>query len=148
MPVLESVLLALMRTVVRDIHHEQFLLQDVPPHENEGHSKKDDPIEQAVQFLKTHYPQPLVLDEVARRFFLSRAQFTRKFRERTGQSFLEFLNERRLEQAGRLLRETDWTAAMIAKYIGFASPAHFHQLFFRKTGLTPMQFRKQAQERK
>jgi AraC-like DNA-binding protein len=147
-PVLESVLLALIRTVARDIYHEQFLLQDVPPHEIEGHDREDDPIQQAMQFLKTHYPQPLVLDDVARRFFLSRAQFTRKFRERTGQSFLEFLNERRLDQAVRLLHETDWTVGMIAKYIGFASPAHFHQLFFRKTGLTPIQFRKQAQERK
>jgi AraC-like DNA-binding protein len=142
--VLESLLLCLMRALWRDIAGKRFLLQEVPPHENAEYSASGDPLDQAVQYLGTHFAGPLVLDDVARRFLFSRADFTRKFRERTGQSFLEFLNVRRLEQARKYLRETDWTAAMIAHYVGFASPAHFHHLFRRETGQTPMQFREAA----
>jgi two-component system response regulator YesN len=142
--VLESLLLCLMRALWRDIAGRRFLLQEIPPHESAEYSTSGDPLDQAIQYLSTHFAGPLVLDEVARRFLFSRADFTRKFRERTGQSFLEFLNARRLEQARKFLSETDWTAAMIAHYVGFASPAHFHHLFRRETGQTPMEFREAA----
>lgn len=141
--VFESLLLSLLKVILRDIQQEQYLLQDVPPHEG-TRSSGSDLLEQAVQYLNTHYAQPLALEEVAHRFFMSRAQFTRKFRERTGQSFLEFLNARRLEQAQRLLVETDWTAVMIARYVGFGSAIYFHRIFMRKTAVSPMQFRLQA----
>jgi AraC-like DNA-binding protein len=146
-PVFESLLLALMRMALRDIQEKQYLLQEVPPHEEGGRSLAGNSLEQAVQYLNTHYAQPLTLDGVARRFFMSRAQFTRKFREHTGQSFLEFLNAKRLEQAERLLMETDWTAVMIARYVGFGSAAYFHRVFMREKTLSPMQFRDQMRQK-
>jgi len=141
MPVIESLLLTLMRMVLRDIQEKQFLLQEVPPHE--GGLLVNDPLGQAIQYLDTHYAQPLTIDGVSRRFFMSRAQFTRKFRERTGQSFLEFLNVKRLQQACQLLVETGWTAVMIARYVGFGSSIYFHRLFLRKMKMSPLQFREQ-----
>jgi AraC-like DNA-binding protein len=142
----ESLLLCLMRAMRRDIAGEHFLLQNVPPHESGEYSRSGDALEHAIQYLNTHFSHAVTLDDTARRFLFSRADFTRKFRARTGQSFLEFLNARRVEQARRYLRETDWTAAMIARYVGFASPAHFHRLFRRATGQTPMQFRTTARK--
>lgn len=139
--VMESLLLSLLRTMTRDITREQFLLQEVPPHEQDEYSRDGDAMEQAISYLNTHFAASLTLDEVARRFMYSRADFTRKFRARTGASFLQYLNARRIEQACTLLRDTDWTAAMIAHYVGFASPAHFHRLFMRATNQTPMVFR-------
>jgi AraC-like DNA-binding protein len=147
MPVFEGLLLTLMRMVLRDIQEKQYLLQEVPPHE-EGSSSMDDPLGQAIQYVETHYTQPLTIDEVARRFFMSRAQSTRKFRERTGRSFVEFLNAKRLEQAARLLTETDWTAVMIARYVGFASAVYFHHVFMQEKAVSPMQFREQSRRKK
>lgn len=142
MSIFESLLLSLLRTAKRDIFQEKYLLQEVPPHEAEGQALDGNSIEQAVQYINAHYASPLSLDEIARRFLMSRALFTRKFREHTGKSFLEFLNARRLEQACQLLRETNWTAVMIAHYVGFGSPAYFHRLFMREMKVSPMQFRK------
>jgi AraC-like DNA-binding protein len=141
-PVFASLLLALLRTVFRDIQEKRFLLQDVAPHEAESQPSGENSMEQAVQYINGHYASSLGLDEIARRFLMSRALFTRKFREHTGQSFLEFLNARRLEQACQLLAETDWTAVMIARYVGLGSAAYFHRLFMRQMQVSPMQYRK------
>jgi AraC-like DNA-binding protein len=145
-PIFESLLLSLLKMVLRDIQEKQYLLQDVPPHEAGARPLEKDLLEQAIQYLNMHYAQALALDEVAHRFFMSRAQFTRKFRERTGQSFLQFLNARRLEQAQRLLLETDWTAVMIARYVGFRSAIYFHRLFLREMNVSPIQYRKLHEE--
>jgi AraC-like DNA-binding protein len=144
--VMGSLLLCLVRSLVRDIVDEHFLLQNVPPHASAEYFQDGDPLDQAIQYLNTHFSHAVTLDGTARRFLFSRAGFTRKFRQRTGQSFLEYLNARRVERARQYLLETDWTAAMIARYVGFASPAHFHRLFHRETGQTPMQFRESARE--
>jgi len=141
MPVFESLLLSLLRTIRRDIFEQNYLLQEVPPHEAEGQTSDGNSIEQAVQYINGHYASPISLDEIARRFLMSRALFTRKFREHTGQSFLEFLHARRLEHACQLLMETDWTAVMIARYVGLGSAAYFHRLFMREMQVSPMQYR-------
>lgn len=131
----------LMHSIMRDLLEQQFLLQEIAAEENTQSMLAASSIEKAVAYINVHYAGPLSLEEVARRFFFSRAQFTRKFRQHTGQSFLEYLNARRIEQARKLLAETDWTAAMITRYVGFSSPAYFHRLFLRETGMTPIQYR-------
>lgn len=141
MPVFESILLSLMRMARRDILENDYLFQDVPPHQEE-YSLGVNSIDQAVHYINTHYANSMDLDEIARRFLMSRAQFTKKFRAHTGQSFLQFLNARRLEQACQLLRETDWTAVMITYYVGFGSVEYFHRLFMREMSVSPIQYRK------
>lgn len=141
--VIDGFLLTLIRGVVRDLFVQEFLFQDVAAEENTENILSTNEIEKAIAYINLHYADALALDDVARRFFMSRSQFTRSFRLRTGQSFLEYLNTRRIEQARKLLNETDWTAAMITRYVGFSSPAYFHRLFLRETGMTPMKFREE-----
>jgi len=141
--VIDGMLLTLIRSIVRDLFDEEFLLQDVAAEDNTENILSNNAIEKAVAYINVHYAAALSLEDVARRFFFSRSQFTRSFRQHTGQSFLEYLNARRIEQARKLLIETDWTSAMITRYVGFSSPAHFHRLFLRETGITPMQYRQQ-----
>lgn len=145
--VIDSFLSALMRSITRDLLDQQFLLQEIAAEENSENMLAASSIEKAVAYINVHYAGPLALEDVARRFFFSRAQFTRKFREHTGQSFLEYLNGRRIEQARKLLAETDWTSVMITRYVGFSSPAYFHRLFQRETGMTPIQYRSSQRSR-
>ncbi len=137
---------AFLHSALQDIASERFLLSTAPPQETDHLLPQTDPIVQAMQYAATHYAEPLTLDSVAHRFLMSRAQFTRRFRERTGQSFIEYLNQQRLLQAEQLLQQTDWTVAMISRRVGFRSPAHFHTLFTRRNSLSPIAFRKQAKK--
>ncbi len=141
--VIDGMLLTLIRSIVRDLFDLDFLLQDVAAEESPEGILSTSGIEKAIAYINVHYAAALSLDDVARRFFFSRSQFTRNFRQQTGQSFLEYLNARRIEQARKLLADTDWTSAMITRYVGFSSPAYFHRLFLRETGMTPMQYRQE-----
>jgi len=94
-----------------------------------------------LHYLQKHLNQPLNVDRVARAMFLSRAQFARRMRQETGKSFVEFLNDYRMEEAKVLLRDSDWTIRVIAGFLGFQSSTYFQTVFRRSYGLSPSQYR-------
>lgn len=86
----------------------------------------------------------LSLDTLATRAGLSRAAFTRTFRASVGLSPHQYLSERRIEAAKRLLLETDFDLAYIAQETGFSSQSHFTGVFRDTVGCTPARFRQQG----
>lgn len=142
-PVFDHLLAGFLHALVRDLSDEQFILQGDPlpgPHELQN----SNPIAQAEQHIRSNFRHILTIDDVARLVFMSRAQFTRKFRQHTGQSFLQYLTARRLEHACLLLKETEWTAAMIGQTVGFRSATHFHRAFLQAQQISPMEYRRQS----
>lgn len=103
-----------------------------------------DPIAQAKQYIQAHLNQELTLQRVAQAVHLSRSQFITHFRAQTGQTFVEYVTQLRLEWACQLLRETGWTIHHICTFTGFKAPSYFHRLFHRKIGMTPIQYRRGA----
>jgi AraC-like DNA-binding protein len=93
------------------------------------------------KYVLGHLHEQLTLESVARRMHSSRAQFARDIRQQTGQTFITYLTERRLEEAQILLRESEWTAIAISEFVGFKSSTYFHRLFLEKMGMTPGEFR-------
>ena len=83
----------------------------------------------------------LCLDELARCTGLSRAAFTRGFRQATGLSAHQALNLRRIEVAKKLLADTDLDLAFIAQETGWSSQSHFTASFRNAVGCTPARFR-------
>jgi len=94
-----------------------------------------------LHYVQTHLNQPLTLESVAHGMFLSRTQFIRRVRATTGKSFVQFLTDYRIAEAKVLLRDSDWTIAAIAGFLGFKNPSYFNNVFQRHTGETPGQFR-------
>jgi AraC-like DNA-binding protein len=95
------------------------------------------------ELIAANFNKPLKIEDVAAQMYLSTPQFCRRVRAETGETFGELLTRYRIERACELLRETDWTAAAIAGFIGFRSAAHFQQLFRRRIGSTPIAYRQQ-----
>jgi AraC-like DNA-binding protein len=92
-------------------------------------------------YVLAHLNEPLTLESVARQMHSSRAQFARNIRQQTGQTFIAYLTQRRLEEAQILLRESEWTSIAISEFVGFKSSTYFHRLFREKIGMTPGDFR-------
>jgi AraC-like DNA-binding protein len=98
------------------------------------------PIEQACLYIDSHLKSHLTIENVARHVYLSSTQFTRNFREYTGQTFHEYLTAQRLKQATRFLRETNMRVQDICLYMGI-KPNQLRNLFQEEYGCTPKEFR-------
>ena len=72
----------------------------------------------------------------------SSSHFMRWFRQMTGQSFVAFLNEYRLNAAAEALHATDETVLTIASRCGFENLSYFNRAFKAHFGMTPREYRK------
>ena len=96
----------------------------------------------AVEYVSEHYADSdLKLPDVLEHLGVSRSYFSTVFKEKTGQSFVEYLTNLRMEKAKELLRETGLCTYEIAERIGFADPHYFSLTFRRREGMTPKQYR-------
>ena len=86
--------------------------------------------------------QTATLRSTAEHFHYSEAHLSRMFREKTGGTFSEKLRDFKLEQAARLLRETDKKLNDICDAVGYADVTQFIHNFKRKYQTTPGQYRK------
>lgn len=81
-------------------------------------------------------------DMFAQEMAVSRAQLFRKLKATSGQTVLEFVNERRMTLATVLLTTTDRTVSDIATAVGFSEASNFRRSFLRWVGMTPSDYRK------
>lgn len=87
------------------------------------------------------YFEPLGVDDLARAAGLSRAHFSREFRQAFGESPHAYLLTRRLERAASLLRGTDRSVADICLSVGLLSIGSFTTSFTRTFGRSPTAYR-------
>ncbi|WP_221029752.1 helix-turn-helix domain-containing protein [Actomonas aquatica] len=90
--------------------------------------------------LETTFYRPWSIDLAAHQVGLSRRQFTLRFREQTGKSFVEYLNALRLAHAERLLRSGRYSVTGAAFSSGFEDLSHFYRLFRGRHGVAPKQW--------
>jgi AraC-like DNA-binding protein len=95
---------------------------------------------QAKQFIDRHFAQPVDLDTIAGKAFLSKYHFIRVFKYHYGCTPHQYLMEVRIAAAKKLLR-TGMPVAEVSYSVGFHSPTSFTGLFKRITGSSPLAFR-------
>lgn len=101
-------------------------------------------IESIRQLVKARYNDPnLSLDAIADQVRYSSGYVSKLFKQETGQSFNDCLNEVRLGEAVRLLTTTGDAASTISEKVGFGSSTYFFTLFKKTYGITPAQYRVQ-----
>jgi transcriptional regulator GlxA family with amidase domain len=95
------------------------------------------------KWLAGRIAQPYDLAALARAFHVSTRTMLRRFRDETGQSPLDYLQQTRIDTAKRLLEEPDHTVASAMKRVGYADLASFRRLFAARAGMTPAAYRRQ-----
>ncbi|MHA6534722.1 helix-turn-helix transcriptional regulator [Paenibacillus sp. BAC0078] len=95
-------------------------------------------------FIRDHYRETLTLEETAGHFFISPSYLSRVFHRLTGFHFREYIVHVRVREAERLLAGTSVKIQEIASLVGFEHLSHFNKTFKKSTGLTPLQYRKEA----
>ncbi len=98
-----------------------------------------------LRFIRDHAFDPITIKEVAKVTGLCRRVFERRFVAQMGRSPKAEVLRLRLERVKQLLTDTDWNLAQIAERTGFNYAEYLHTVFTQKTGITPGQYRKQAE---
>lgn len=86
--------------------------------------------------------EPLDVAAMARHANVSPRTFARRFREETGTTPLQWLLSRRVQEARRLLEETDLPIDAVAWQAGFGTAASLRDHFRRATATTPTAYRR------
>jgi AraC-like DNA-binding protein/ligand-binding sensor protein len=95
----------------------------------------------ARRFLDAHHAERLSLSQVARAVNASATYFSRRFKEATGMTFIEYLGRVRVEKAKNLLQNPNLRVSAIALEVGFQSVSQFNRAFKKVTGRSPKQLR-------
>lgn len=100
-------------------------------------------IESLLDIEKVYHEPAYGRADLARELETPETVISRVINGHFGKSFPQLLNERRVEDAKRLLRETDAPVKIIAREAGFNSGASFNRVFRDVTGATPSAYRSQ-----
>jgi AraC-like DNA-binding protein len=98
-------------------------------------------IDKTFEHMNKNFDKPITLGEIARLANMSEVSFSRFFKQRTGNTFIDSLTEIRLGHASRMLIDTTQSIAEVAYNCGFNNISNFNRIFKKKKGCTPKEFR-------
>ena len=94
----------------------------------------------ALRYIETHYTDGS-LSNLAAETHYELSTLSRLLRKKTGKSYTELVQEKRLSQAAWLLKNTDKHVDEIAALVGYENKSYFHRLFTARFGCSPRQYR-------
>tara|TARA_B100000809_G_scaffold264125_2_gene319104 strand:- start:821 stop:1693 length:873 start_codon:yes stop_codon:yes gene_type:complete len=106
---------------------------------NDFHNSKR--IETIYNYVKDNYSEKIKVSEAAEIVNMTVISFGRLMKQRTGKTFVEFVNELRLGYATRELIETNYSVTEICYKCGFNNISNFNRIFKKKQNCTPSEFR-------
>lgn len=109
---------------------------------NERSKSTKSVIRKAKEYVHNNYrDEELSLDKICEVLGVSNSYFSTIFKKETGNSFIGYLTDYRMEKAARKLVETDEKSYMIAKSVGYTDPNYFSYVFKRRFGVSPSKYR-------
>jgi len=96
------------------------------------------------EVIEKRYPQPLSLRDVAAAVSISPGHLTSTVRRQTGRTVQQWITERRMVQARRLLAATDLPIGEVGRRVGFPDPGYFARTFGKMHDMSPARWRRTA----
>ena len=133
--ILRAYVIELLITIFRTFRKSSMLEEGID-------SQRRQVIEKVMLYMKHNYTQELKLEDLSLMAFLSRNYFCKQFKDVTNMTVMEYAQKIRMEEACRLLLDTDKKVIDIISEVGYRDIKFFNQVFKRKTGMTPSEYRK------
>ncbi|PWG66177.1 AraC family transcriptional regulator [Bifidobacterium callitrichidarum] len=102
-------------------------------------------IEDVLAYISNHLSDPLPIDELAARAFMSEYHFIRVFKKKTGYTPHAYIVDARMHAAKYLLINSNIPLKQLCEECGFTDTSTFCAAFKRKNGVSPIEFRKQSE---
>ena len=107
----------------------------------EDAEESEDIIVRIKKYIRQHYSEQLTLKKISSAFYLNPFYISQLFKNRTGSNYINYLTKVRMEEARRLLRETDLKVIDICDRVGYSDCDYFTRVFEKETGCRPNRYR-------
>lgn len=105
-------------------------------------------IEKAVEYLNAHYVESDVsLESVAEELHISSEYLSRQFKKEMEITFIQYLMSLRLEEAKRLIEDTNLKNFEVAETVGYSEANYFSYAFKKYYGISPSSYRKSVKDK-
>jgi AraC-like DNA-binding protein len=101
-------------------------------------------VSKARAYIDEHLDEKLTLGRVAEHANVSVFYFCKVFKQATGKTFTEFVNQRRIKQAQEALATSRASVTEVAFEVGYQSLSQFNRCFLRYAGMSPSQYRRKV----
>lgn len=124
----------------------QYLHQTIQEIEKLRTTKSRKLIEKAKAYIETNYAKDISLESIAYDIGLSACYLSTLFKNMEKTSIKEYITDIRMEVAKKYLKDVNMKIYEVAANVGYTDSRYFSQLFRKKTGYTPGQYREFVQE--
>lgn len=100
------------------------------------------PIERVIRHIDSLSVPDLTMTEAAAMVHLNSSYFSKLFKQQTNTNFTDYMTERKMKEAARLLEKTSLRISEIAERLGYSDLAYFSNTFKKAVKLTPSEYRK------
>jgi len=100
------------------------------------------PVSNAKLYIRENYSKNISISDIADKEGFNVSYFSTLFKKETGQTFSEYLSNVRMNEAKRLLKETNLSVALVCEAVGYSDLKHFNAIFRKNAGIKPSEYRK------
>jgi len=100
-------------------------------------------IKKSIEYLEQEY-ECATLQNTARKVYITPTYLSALFKSNTGKTFIEQLTDIRIKKAKQMLKQTQLKNYEVAEKVGYKDPRYFSQIFKKKVGLSPSEYRESA----
>ena len=119
-----------------------FVMKNIERIEESKSQIQNIPVAQAKKYLEQHIGEDISLEMLAEKVNLSPSYFSTLFKNTTGKNYMEYVLTLRIEEAKRLLTETNMSVNDIAAAVGYLDVHSFSKRFKKDVGIIPTKYRK------
>lgn len=99
-----------------------------------------------MNYIQDNLDNVISREKICKELYISERHLSRLFNNEVGMTLTDYITECRIQKSMELLVDTDMSITDICIKAGFNYPAYFTKIFKKRTGLTPLVFRKQQSE--
>ena len=131
----------LQMALLNDLHHIQSIEAEQQAHVQP--SRQEEVFNRFIDLVNQYGLRERNISFYAERLLLSPNRLSTIIKDYSGQTVMQWLNQKTLLQAKVLLRHSDMMIYEIADRLGFAESSTFNRYFKREVGMTPLEYKKQ-----
>lgn len=103
---------------------------------------KDNIVRQACQYVVENVDDKISLTTISNTLGISKNYFCSLFKQETGENFLNFVTNTKMNRAKYLLKEKNMRVYEVCNFLGYTDTTYFTKLFKKHVGMTPNKYRK------